>query len=200
WRQAGDIVMPAAFFLMLATVFAIAMQGRVTAEAGTGVIWVGALLSLFLASPSLYQQELRDGMLEQLFLQMQSFEIYVLIRTVLLCVLTGVPLLLCVPIGMMFLGLSWQVLPVLMPALLIGIAATCALMSFAASVMLGYGQAPLVRIGIVLPMCIPVVIFGVAASQENAQALGWLAAYFFLLLPVTVWAGSQAIRAQLAES
>lgn len=199
WRQLGDILMPAAFFVMLVTVFAIAMQARAGVEAGIAVVWVGTLLSVFLASPSLYQQELREGMLEQLSLQMQAFEIYVLIRTILLSVLTGIPLLICVPLSMMFLGLSWETLPVLMTALAIGIASTCALLNFSAAVMLGYGQSPLVRIGIVIPMCIPTIIFGVGASLNQPSALGWLAAYFFLVLPISVWAGNQAIRAQLAE-
>ena len=121
FRQRQDLLNPLLFFVMVVTLFPLGVSPEVSflREAGAGILWVAALLSVLLSLDHLFRHDFDDGTLEQLVLQPQPLFLLVLAKTAAHWVLTGLPLVVLTPVLGVMVHLDANSIGVLCLSLLI---------------------------------------------------------------------------------
>ena len=212
WRRRGEILQPLLFFIIVAALFAFAAgpDAALLAEVAAAVIWVGALLATLLALPRVFADDYRDGALEQLLLSPHPPTVLALTKTLLHWLLSGAPLVLSAPLLAEMLGLPRHAWPALLASLLLGTPALSLLGAVGAALTVAARGGGALLALLVLPLTLPVLIFGAGAVNAAAAAGGigdggdlvaapllWLGALLLLALafaPLTIVA---ALRASL---
>jgi heme exporter protein B len=205
FRRAAELGNPLAFFAIVATLFplALAPASAVLPRIGVGVLWVAALLSSVLALASLFQDDLDDGSLDRLMLAPVPLEIVVLARIAAHWLVSAVPLVLIAPA----VGYAFQLPPaglmVLWLALLLATPTLSMLGAIGAALTVGLRRSGSLLGLLVLPLMIPVLIFGARATDLAAQGepvtgpLYLLAALAALALTLGPIAATAALRVAL---
>lgn len=190
----GEWLMPLLFFLLVAMLlpFAIGPDPALIARLAAGILWVGALLASLMPVQVLFAQDAADGTLDQLLVRGVATETLALARMLALWLGFGLPLLVATPIAAIFLGVDWGLLGVLLPGLLCGSLGLSALAVLAASVTLGArGGGGLIAL-LVVPLAVPLLLFGSRPSEPGS--LGLLVATALLLGAVAPFAAGGALR------
>jgi len=171
-RSQSEFIYPLAFFVMVTTMFPLAVTPEPIQLAfiAPGVIWVAALLSLLLSLHAFYQADFDDGSLEQLLLSGVSGYSIVAAKAIANWVVTGLPLVLIAPVIGVLLNLSAEANWVAMLALLLGTPSLCFIGAIGMSLTLGLRNGGVLLTLLVLPLFIPVLIFG--ASTVEAASVG----------------------------
>ena len=205
WRRKTDAMTTLFFFVIVASLFPLGVgpEPDTLREIAPGVVWVAALLSAMLSLPRMFAADFADGSLEQLILSPHPLAMLVLSKVAAHWLTTGLPLVLVGPL----LGLQFDLPPdallILSGALLIGTAALSLLGAVGAALTLGVRGAGALVALLVLPLYVPVLIFGagaVVATIHGMQAaghlslLGAMAMAAFVISPV---ATSVALRIAL---
>lgn len=191
----GEWLMPLLFFLLVALLlpFAIGPEPRLLARLAPGILWVGALLASLIPVSTLFALDSADGTLDQLLVRGVAAETLAAARLVALWLGFGLPLLLAAPVASLLLGYPIDSLRHLLPGLLAGALGLSALAIVAGSVTLGArGGAGLVAL-LVVPLAIPLLLFGSTPSEPGA--LGLATATALLLAAIAPFAGGAALRA-----
>jgi heme exporter protein B len=204
-RQGGDALLTLAFYLLAVMTFpfGVGPEPLLLARIAAGLLWVMALFAALLSLDRLFQQELEDGGLEQLALSPLPLEWSFLAKTLAHWLATGLPLLVIAPLLALILGLSPVAIPVLVAALALGGPALALVGAVGAALTLGARRGAVLLPLLVLPLYVPVLIFGVAAVDAAAGGLSarshlmLLAAYLLAALPLAPWAGAAALRLAL---
>lgn len=208
FRQRQDLLNPLLFFVMVVTLFPLGVSPEVSflREAGAGILWVAALLSVLLSLDHLFRHDYDDGTLEQLVLQPQPLFLLVLAKTVAHWTLTGLPLVLLAPILGVMVHLEGNSIAVLCLTLLIGTPVLSLIGSIGAALTLGLRSAGVLLSLLIIPLYIPVLIFGtgtVAAAAEGASVDAYLAlmgAFLVLAITLAPFAASAALKISLSNS
>lgn len=166
-------------------------------------LWVTLLLASLLALDFLYREDRRDGTLEQYLVSGQSFTALLLAKTLAHWLLTGLPVVLVGPLAAISLGAPLQALPGIFFALLLGSVSLSLIGAIGAGLTLGVrGSGALLSL-LVLPLVMPVLVFGARATQyamvgdELAGPLYLLAAMGVLSLTLAPLAAAAAVRISL---
>ena len=207
-RQPQDLLNPLLFFVMVVTLFPLGVSPEVSflREAGSGILWVAALLSVLLSLDHLFRHDFDDGTLEQLVLQPQPLFLLVLAKSLAHWVLTGLPLVLLAPVLGVMVHLEGNSVAVLCLTLLIGTPVLSLIGSIGAALTLGLRSAGVLLSLLIIPLYIPVLIFGtgtVMAASEGAPVGGQLAlmgAFLVLALTLAPFASAAALRISLSNS
>ncbi len=122
WRKQSEILNPLWFFLMVITLFPLAMGAdpKLLAKVAPAVAWVAALLSALLSFERLFRDDFVDDSLEQLLLIAQPLPLTALEKVIAHWLLTGLPLILLSPIAALLLSLEPDIWWALVLTLLIG--------------------------------------------------------------------------------
>lgn len=208
FRQPQDLLNPLLFFVMVVTLFPLGVSPEVSflQQAGSGILWVAALLSVLLSLDHLYRHDFDDGTLEQLVLQPQPLFLLVLAKSLAHWVLTGLPLVLLAPVLAVMVHLEGNSVVVLCLTLLIGTPVLSLIGSIGAALTLGLRSAGVLLSLLIIPLYIPVLIFGtgtVMAASEGAPVAGQLAlmgAFLVLALTLAPFASAAALRISLSNS
>ncbi len=202
WRSRADAATSLVFFFVIASLFPLAVGAdtRLLREIGPGVVWVSALLASLLALPRLFSADHADGTLEQLLLTPQPLALLALAKVAAHWLSSGLPLVLVAPLLGLQYGLGLEENAVLALTLLLGTPALSLIGAIGAALTLGLRGAAVLSALLVLPLNVPVLIFG--ASAVAAQAAGLpLAAQLSLLgailaaaLAAVPWALAAALR------
>ncbi|MBR9870548.1 MAG: heme exporter protein CcmB [Gammaproteobacteria bacterium] len=208
FRQKQDLLNPLLFFTMVVTLFPLGVSPEVAflKQSGAGILWVAALLSVLLSLDHLFRHDFDDGTLEQLMLQPQPLFLLVLAKTLAHWILTGLPLVLLTPVLGLMLHLDGNSVATLCLTLLIGTPVLSLIGSIGAALTLGLRSAGVLLSLLIIPLYIPVLIFGtgtVAAAAEGAQVSGYLAlmgAFLVLALTLAPFASAAALRISLSNS
>jgi len=190
----GEWLMPLVFFLLVAMLlpFAIGPEADLIARLAAGILWVGALLASLMPVQALFSLDAADGTLDQLLVRGVATETLAVSRMLALWLGFGLPLLLATPAAAVLLGVGGALLLVLLPGLLLGALGLSALAVVAASVTLGArGGGGLVAL-LVVPLAIPLLLFG--SRPDEPGALGLLAATALLLAAIAPFAAGGALR------
>jgi heme exporter protein B len=168
WGQAAD---PLLFFVMVTTLFPLALSPEMSRlrDVAPGVLWVAALLSSLLASDTLLRSDAQDGTLEQYVLSGQPLTLLLLVKTAAHWFLTGLPLVLVSPLVAIALGAPGSSLGTIMIALTLGTWTLSLLGAIGAALTIGVRRGSLLLSLLVLPLAMPILIFG-ARSAELAIA------------------------------
>ena len=201
-RRAGDTLQPLGFFLVITTLFPLALNPQLSLlrDIAPAALWVGALLSSLLALDLLFRDDGQDGALEQLALCGQSFAGLLLAKTAVHWLLTGLPLVLVAPLAATALGAPYGAMPGILSAVLLGTVALSLIGAVGAGLTLGVRRNGSLLALLVLPLAVPVLIFGARATalaiagDSLAGPLYLLAAMAVLAATLAPWALAVAVR------
>ena len=202
FRQGFDSLMVVAFFIIAVVLFpfGVGPEANILARIAAGTIWVAALLSSMLSLERLFQTDYDDGSLELLVLSPVALEVTVLAKVTAHWLTTGLPLLITAPLLAVMMQMPEQGYGVLLLGLALGTPTLSLIGAVGAALVLGSRRGGVLLSLLILPLYIPVLIFGVSAVDA---AIGDLAArpHLFILaglfvgtLALTPWAAAAALR------
>ena len=172
WRRRADIASVLFFFIIAASLFPLGLGAdtKLLHAIAPSVLWVCALLSCMLSLPRIFAADYADGTLEQLIMSNQPAMLIVLTKIVAHWVLSGLPLVLVAPlIGLQF-DLSANELRVLVLSLFLGTPTLSLIGSVGGALTLGVRSSGVLIAILVLPLYVPVLVFG--AGAVNAVFIG----------------------------
>lgn len=190
------------FFVIAATLFPLGVGPELTLleRIAPGVLWVCALLATMLSLGRLFQEDYDDGSLEQVMLGALPLELVVLAKTIAHWLTTGVPLIIASPVIAVLLNMSTKGLVVLIVSLLLGTPILSLIGSVGAALTVGLRRGGVLISLLVLPLYVPVLIFGVGAVEGAIFGLGERSHLLILggglvaSLVLTPWASAAALR------
>ncbi len=204
-RQRGDAAMVLFFFVLIASLFpfAVGPEPNLLARIGAGVIWVSALLSMLLSLERLFLSDYEDGSLELLVLAPPPLEAVVLVKVLAHWLTSGLPLVIAAPVIGLIYNLEPSAYPPMLAALLLGTPTLSLLGAVGAALTLGARRGGILIPLLILPLAVPVLIFGIMAvdaalGQLSARPhLLLLGAFLLAALPLAPWATAAALRQSL---
>ncbi len=204
-RQGLDSLMVVMFFVIAVVLFpfGVGPEPGILARIAAGVIWVAALLSTMLSLERLFLTDYEDGSLELLALSPVTLEVLVLAKVIAHWLTTGLPLIIAAPLLAVLLNMDADGFWVLIGALALGTPTLSLLGAVGAALILGSRRGGVLLSLLILPLFIPVLIFGVSAVDSaiggyaiKAQFL-ILGGLFVFALPLCPWAAAAGIRQSL---
>lgn len=201
-RRRADVLTILVFFILVVSLFPLGVgpEMDMLRKMAPGVLWVAALLASMLSLGRLFSADYLDGTLEQMMLTPQSLSVLVLGKMIAHWLVSGLPLVLMAPVLGLQFDMPAQGLLVLMVGLLIGTPILSMLGAIGAALTLGLRGGGVLLSLLVLPLCIPVLIFGTGAVEAVASGLSvvsnlsLIAALLMLCLVFTPWVAAQALR------
>ena len=205
YRRRGEWLHPLLFFVISVSLFPLALSPdpAFLNQIAPAVLWVTALLATLLSLPGIFTGDYEDGSLEQLLLTPHPPTVLMLAKVLVHWLVSGVPLLLIAPLLAEMLYLPRPALPVLLWSLLLGTPAMSLLGAIGAALTLATRRSGLLLALLVLPLYVPILIFGAGAVRAatlgidpTAQLLllGAMSLLALTLAPITIVA---ALRASL---
>ena len=204
-RQGSDAAIAVMFFVLCVVLFpfGVGPEPNILARIAAGVIWVAALLASLLSLDRLFQADFEDGSLELMALGGLPLELVVLAKTVAHWLVTGLPLLVAAPLLAVLLNMNPQGFGVLELTLLLGTPGLSLIGSIGAALTLGARRGGVLISLLILPLYIPLLIFGAGAIDAALNGLSprphllILAALLAGALPLAPVAGATALRQAL---
>ena len=204
-RQKGEVLTPLVFFVVVASLFPLGVgpESAVLLRMAPGVLWVSALLATMLSLQRMFATDYADGSLEQMLLSSTPLGLLALSKAVAHFLLSGLPLVLVAPVLGLQFGLDARALGVLMLTLLLGTPTLSFIGGIGAALTLGVRGSGVLLSLLILPLYIPVLIFGAGAVEADAAGMGAgghlsiLAALFVLSAFFSPLATTTALRISL---
>lgn len=202
WRRRADVFTTLAFFVIVASLFPLGVgpEPNLLRTMAPGILWVAALLATLLSVNRLFAADHADGTLEQMLLSTEPLTVIVLGKVLAYWLVTGLPLVLLAPVLGVQFDLSSNAIGVLSLSLLIGTPALSLLGAIGAALTLGLRGGGVLLALLILPLYVPVLIFGAGAVGAEAAGLG-ASAHLMLLgacllsaLAISPWATAAALR------
>jgi heme exporter protein B len=205
FRRWGDVVSPLVFFAIVTVLFPLALSpsSEVLRALGPAVLWVAALLSTLLSLNSLYRTDVEDGTMEQLIVRAEPLPVVMLAKTTSHWLIAGAPLVALAPLMGITYYLPGAAIATLCLTLLAGTPTLCLLGAIGAALTAGLRQAAGLLALLVLPLMLPVLMFGARATDVAAAGgdprglLYLLVALSFLSVSLAPIAAAAAIRITL---
>ena len=203
-RRPIEITNPLLFFAMVVALFPLGLgpEPEQLAVIAPGILWIVALLSNLLTSDAVFRSDFDDGSLEQLLLSPQPLYLSVLAYVFAHWLVTGVLLALISPLFAVMVNLPAAAIPALVAALLIGTGVLSLVGGIGAALTVGLKRGGMLVSLLVLPLYMPVLIFGTAAVEAAAGGVP-VAPYFAILgamLSLSIALAPMAIGAGLRIS
>ena len=205
-RQGGDSLLVMMFFVLVVVLFPLGAgpEPGILGRIGAGIIWVSALLAAMLSMDRLYQSDFEDGSLELLVLSPAPLEIIVLAKAAAHWLTTGLPLIVASPLLGLLLNLEAEGMAVMLVSLSLGTPALSLVGAIAAALVLGARRGGVLISLLILPLFVPILIFGVGAVDAALLELTYrpqlmvLGALLLLAAALSPWAAAAAVRQAVA--
>jgi heme exporter protein B len=194
-RRRIDAALPLAFFTVAVSLFPLGVgpEPQMLRQIAPGVVWVAALLAAMLSVTQLYAADLSDGSLEQMLLVPGARIAIVAAKACSHWLLTGLPLAVAAPVFGLLFDMSPAGILALVASLLLGTPVLSLLGGLGAALTLGLRSGAVLLILIIVPLCIPALIFGAGAvaavdaglsARGHYSLLGALLIFTALLAPI----------------
>jgi heme exporter protein B len=206
WRSPGDSVNVVLFFVLAVILFpfGVGPAAEILGRISVGVIWVMALLAALLSLDRLFRDEAEDGNLEQLVLTPSPLELIVLGKCAAHWLTTGLPLIVASPLLALLMQMPDDAYPTLLLSLLLGTPTLSLIGGIGAALTIGARRGGVLIALLILPLYVPVLVFGSAAVDAASAGLSarphllLLGGLLALFLPIAPFATAAALR-QAAE-
>ncbi|MFV2058080.1 MAG: heme exporter protein CcmB [Thiohalomonadales bacterium] len=204
-RRKADVLTSLFFFLIVVTLFPLGIGPEMNTlrEIAPGVIWVAALLASMLSLGRMFSDDHQDGTLEQILILPQPLTVLVLSKILAHWFLSGLPLVLLSPLLGLQLGLDGDSIVLMMLTLLLGTPAMSLIGAVGAALTVGVRGGGVLISLLVLPLYIPILIFGAGAIDAANSGLGvtphlsLLGAFLIMSLLLAPLATALALRISL---
>ncbi|KAI5915963.1 heme exporter protein CcmB [Thauera sp. 2A1] len=202
WRGRADVLVTLAFFVIVVCLFpfGVGAEANLLRTIAPGVLWVAALLACLLSLHRLFAQDHADGTLEQLLLSSEPAVLWVTAKVLAFWLTTGLPVVVVAPVLGMLLDLEQGAYPALVISLVLGTPILALLGAVGAALTLGLRGGGMLLALLVLPLFVPVLIFGAGAVEAELSGTG-ATAHLLLLggglagaLALAPWACVAALR------
>jgi len=205
YRRRGELVTPVIFFVIVTALFPLALspEPALLRSLAPGVIWVAALLAGLIGQDSLFKSDYEDGSLELMLLSPIPLEWMVLLRVFTHWLVTGLPLVILSSLMALLLNYPTNAMGVLVMSLLLGTPVLSFLGAVGAGLTVGLRRGGMLLPILVLPLSVPVLIFGAAAAgraalgDPAAAPLYFLGAMLVLALTLAPFAIAGGLRVSL---
>ncbi len=205
-RSRAEMVQPFLFFILVVSLFPLGVgpEPELLRRMAPGVIWVAALLATYTALDGLLRSDLQDGTLEQFLLSPVPLPWLLLGKIIAHWLITGLPLVVAAPLLALLLDLPGMAMSTLLLALLLGTPTLSLVGAIGVALTAGLPRGGLLLALIVMPLYVPVLIFGagaVAAAATGLTAIGQLyilAAMLILALTLAPLAMAAGLRIALS--
>jgi heme exporter protein B len=205
WRNRSDIAMPVLYALIVVTLFPFALgpEDTLLQRIAGGVVLVTILLAMLLALDAMFRSDIEDGSLEQLVLAPAPLALTLGMKILAHWLSTALPLIIISPLLAGMLHLPAAVMPVLLLSLLLATPLLSLLGAVLVALTAGTRRSGMLLALMLLPLCVPVVIFAagaVAAAQLGlpwAAPIAWLAAALVMAVVLAPLACAAALRIAL---
>jgi heme exporter protein B len=206
FRHRSEMFTPLFFFILVTALFpmGIGAEEALLQSIGPGVIWVAALLAALLSLENMFRSDYEDGSLEQMLLTPQPLSMLVLGKVLAHWLRTGLPLVLLAPLVGFQYYLAGNTLLTMMVALLLGTPVLSLLGAIGAALTLGVRGGGMLLSLLILPLYIPILVYGAGAVAASAiQSLPvqpyllLLGAFLILAMVFTPVATAAALRISL---
>ena len=204
-RRQSDVLTTLFFFIIVVNLFPLSVgpEMNMLQVMAPGVVWVAALLASMLSLGRMFSNDYLDGTLEQMLLSPQSLFLLVLGKAFAHWLVTGMPLVLMAPVLGIQYDLPVDALLVLTVSLLPGTPVLSLIGAIGAALTLGLrGGGVLVSL-LVLPLYIPVLIFGAGAVEANMSGVNFdahlslIGAFLLVSLVFAPWAAASSLKVSL---
>ncbi|MCP9454772.1 MAG: heme exporter protein CcmB [Nitrospira sp.] len=204
-RRRSDVAISVLFLVIVASLFPLGVgpEPAVLRTIAAGVLWVAALLACLLSLGRVFTADYLDGVLEQMLLIPQPLPVLVMGKVFAHWMVSGLPIVLLSPLLGLQFGLEGEVLGTLVLSLLLGTPTLSMIGSIGAALVLGVRGSGLLVALLVLPLYVPVLIFGAGAVTSSMAGVGGeanlslLGACLVLSLFFAPWATAAALRIAL---
>ena len=205
FRRPDQLLQPLVFFLIVTTLFPLGLSPQLSLlrDMAPGVLWVAALLSSLLSMDALFKSDADDGTLEQLALSGQGLTLVVVAKTLAHWLVSGAALVLVSPLVGMALGIPGGAFATMLLSLAVGTLTLSWLGAIGAALTVGLKRGNVLLSLIVLPLAMPLLIFGAGATDRAiagtnaAGALYFLAALCVFTCTLAPFAATAALRITL---
>ena len=202
WRRRADVLGSLFFFIIAVSLFPLGIGPEATLlrTIAPGVVWVAALMASMLSLGRLFGDDYHDGTLEQLLLTPQPLFLIVLGKALAQWLISELPLVVVAPLLGIQFGLSKDTLLVVAASLLLGTPVLSLIGSIGAALTLGLRSANVLVAVLILPLYVPVLIFGAGAVEATVEGtspqanLYLIGAMLILSLVFAPWATAAALR------
>jgi heme exporter protein B len=167
WREGGAVGVALGFFLVVVAITPLGLGPdlNLLARIAPGILWVALLLAALLSADRIFHNDYEDGALDLLTMTALPLPLIAAIKSLAHWLTTSVPLALLAPVLGLLLNLPLQAMPMLVLSMLAGTLAVSFVAAIGASLTLGLKRSGLLLALLVLPLYVPVLIFGVAAAS-----------------------------------
>jgi len=201
-RHWDQVIQPLIFFVIITTLFPLAISPALDElrRIAPGVVWVAAMLAALLALESLFRPDVEDGTMEQWTLSGQPLSVMLLAKTVTHWLLAGLPIVVMAPLVGTALGMPSSTWLVLAGSLALGTASLSVLGAIGAALTVAVRRGSVLLALLVLPLEMPVLIFGARAvdlamqGEPVAAPLNLLGALLLLFISLGPFAMAAAMR------
>jgi heme exporter protein B len=201
-RRRGDVLNHLVFFVIVVTLFPLGVgpEPNLMHAMAPGIVWVAALLAAMLSLQRLFASDYADGTLEQMLISAHPLGLIVVGKIVAHWLMSGLPLTLLAPVLGVQFDLPQQALWVLTLSLLVGTPVLSLIGAVGAALTLGVRGGGVLLALLVLPLYVPVLIFGAGGVAAVSNGLGagphlsLLGAFLAISCVVAPWAACAALR------
>ena len=175
YRRRGEVASPVIFFVMVATLIPLGVTPEPDSlkEMAPGIIWVMALLATLLSAEGLFVSDYKDGSLEQLLISPNLLVMPIFGKVTAHWITTGLPLTLASPLIALMLSLPSVAYLPMMAGLALGTGCLSFLAAIGAALTVSLQKGSLLLTLIVMPLYMPVIIFGSALVQYSIDGMAW---------------------------
>lgn len=206
FRRRSEMANPLLFFVLVVVMFPLGLGAdpALLKEMAPGVIWVAALLAALLSLDGIFRPDFEDGTLEQMVLSAYPTPILVLGKVLTHWLVTGLPLLIIAPLLAGLLGMPERAYGILMLSLALGTPVLSLVGAIGVALTVGLRKGGMIVALLVLPLYVPILIFGAgavgaaAAELSTSMQLYVLAAFLALALTLAPVATGAALKVSLS--
>lgn len=168
-RNPSSFLNPLLFFVISISLFPIAIspESQTLSNIAPGIIWVTVMLSALLSLNTLFHFDYENGILEQMVISHHSLALILLAKTTAHWILTGLPIILLSPLVCTVLFLDYESILILMLTLLIATPCLSLIGAIGASLIVGIKNSGMLLSLLVLPLYVPILIFGTSAVSQT---------------------------------
>ena len=176
-RSRGELVQALMFLVIVVSLFPLAVgpESALLKRIAPGVVWVAALLSVLLTLPRLFAADYADGTLEQLVMSPYPLPLIAAGKMLAHWLMSGLPLTLIAPLLGLQFGLEMNELVVLVAGLMLGTPILSMIGAIGAALTLGVRGGSILMALLVLPLYVPVLIFGAGAVEQSMSSIDYSA-------------------------
>ncbi|HEX3894761.1 MAG TPA: heme exporter protein CcmB [Rudaea sp.] len=205
WRRRGDALSPLLFAIIVVALFPLALgpETALLARIAAGTILVAVLLAMLLSLDTLFRSDLDDGSLEQLVLSPHPLSLLLACKIFVHWLTTALPLLAVAPLLAQLLHMPADVLSVLLASLALSTPLLSLIGAVCVALTVGMRRSGMLLALLVLPLIVPVLIFGAGACDAAQMGLAytapllWLSAWLVVALVAAPLAAAAALKISL---